>query len=208
MIRRRRMSIRARLTAGTAGVAAIVLSVLAVLIAVQVRDAAERAATELAASDLRSYAVDLAMDPRERPDLPATGLLVLVVGPNGVARDSMPGGLADAARRIEQRGDVTVSGDRFRVVEQTVTAPSGIWHLWAARDVTASDALLRGVLLTVAIGTPLALLATVLGAWFVATGALRPVERLRVSADRLRLPARRGPCRCTVGASSRSCRRP
>lgn len=187
MIRRRPMSIRARLAAGSAGVAAVVLAVLAVLIAMQVREAAVSAATQLAASDLQSYAVDLRTDPGERPDLPATGLLVLVVDPAGVAqRDSMPAALARAARTVDARGEVTVPDGRFRVVGRTVVAKGGVWHLWAARDLTASDALLHGVLMTVVIGIPLAVLATALTAWFVATGALLPVERLRVAADRLR----------------------
>jgi signal transduction histidine kinase len=187
MIRRRRLSIRARLAAGSAGVAAVGLAVLGVLILMQVQQAAVTAATQLADSDLRSYAVDLRTDPGERPDLPATGLLVLVVDPDGVAqRDSMPAALARAARTVGSSGDVTVPEGRFRVVERTVSAKRGVWHLWAARDLTASDALLRGVLMTVGIGIPLAVLATALAAWFVATGALRPVERLRAAADRLR----------------------
>ena len=62
----------------------------------------------------------------------------------------------------------------------------GVWRLWAARDLTASISLLRGVLMTVAIGTPLAVLVMALTAWLVASAALRPVERMRSTAERLR----------------------
>jgi two-component system OmpR family sensor kinase len=182
-----RMSIRARLTAGTAVVAAVVLSLLAVVVAMQAQQAAESAATQLAVADLRSYAVDIRNQPGEPTDPPASGALVVVVAPDGtVRRASMPAALSAAARRIDRAGEVTVASDEFSVAAQTVSTPDGDWRLWAARDVTASVPLLAGVLRSVEIGTPVAVLLTALTAWFVATAALRPVERMRATAERLR----------------------
>ena len=180
-------SIRVRLVVGSAAVAAIVLSLLAVLIAMQVTDAARGTATQLARDDLLPFAVDLRMQPAERPDLPAAGLLVVVQAPDGtVLRDSMPTALSAAARKVVGMGDVTVRAGDFRVVRRDVSNSTGVWHLWAARDITASDDLLRGVSLSMLIGVPVAVLLTALTAWLVAGGALRPVERMRMAADRLR----------------------
>jgi signal transduction histidine kinase len=183
-----RISIRARLAVGTALVAAVVLSVLAVAVGIQAQDAATAAATQLATDDLRPYVTDLHQQSGEPADVPSAGLLILVVGPDGtVRRDSMPAALGRAARGVDGSSGVTVSGDDFQVVAQTVTTPDGTWRLWAARDVTASAPLLRGVLTSVLVGTPIAVLLTALTAWFVSTAALRPVERMRATAERLRM---------------------
>lgn len=182
-------SIRTRLTVGTAIVAAAVLGLLAVAVAVQARDAASRAATQLAVDDLQSYAADLRRQPNEAPDAVAAGELVLLRGPDGTTRrTSMPISLAHAAVAVDDTESLTVAGDEFRVVARTVRTPSGVWRLWAARDVTASDSVVEGVLTAVLIGTPVAVGMTAVTAWLVATAALRPVERLRLSADRLRAP--------------------
>lgn len=187
MSRARPTTIRVRLAAGSALVAAVVLSALALLVIMQVRDAAVMTATQLAVDDLRPYAVDLRHQPEEAPDPSAPGLLIVVQAPDGaVRRDSMPPALARAARRVTGVGDVAVPGGDFRVAARTVTTGDGTWRLWAARDLTASEAVLRGIQLSLLIGTPVAVAATALAAWLVATAALRPVERLRASADRLR----------------------
>jgi two-component system, OmpR family, sensor kinase len=187
------ISLRVRLAAASALVAALVLSALAVLVGLQVRDAGVTAATQLARADLQSYVVDLMAQPQEGPDRPAAGLLILVVAPDGrVARDSMPAELSKAVRAPHAVEDVALEGGRFRVVHRDVRSDDGTWHLWAARDLTASDALLRGVLMTVVAGIPIAVLGTGLAAWLVASGALRPVERMRVAADRLRAPGATG----------------
>lgn len=186
-------SIRLRLAASSAVIALVVLSAVAVLVAVQVRDAASRAATQLATDDLRPYAADLVHQPDEAPDVPASGMLVLIEGPDGsVRRDSMSSGLADTVRSVGRAENVTVAAGQFRVVRWTVSTSSGTWRLWAARDLSASNALLGGVLLTVLIGTPIAVLITTVAAWAVGTAALRPVERLRTSAERLRIPGSTG----------------
>ena len=180
-------SIRVRLVVGSAAVAAIVLSLLAVLIAMQVTGAAHATATRLAGDDLLPFAADLRMQPEEHPDLPAAGLLVVVQAPDGsVQRDSMTPALSAAARKVVGIGDVAVRAGEFRVVRLDVSNSIGVWHLWAARDVTASDDLLRGVALSMLIGVPVAVLLTALTAWLVAGGALRPVGRMRMTADRLR----------------------
>ena len=182
-------TLRVRLSAGSALVAAVVLSALALLVTMQVRDASAMTATQLAADDLRPYAADLRNQPAQRPDVPAAGLLILVEAPDGaVARDSMPVALSRAARGASGTRDVDVAGGEFRVVARTVRTPAGVWRLWAARDLTATDAVLGGIQLSLLVGMPTAVLATAAAAWLIATAALRPVERMRASADRLRAP--------------------
>lgn len=189
MRRPRPTTLRVRLAAGSALVAAVVLSALALLISMQVRDAAAMTATQLALDDLRPFATDLRAQTTESPDPSAPGLLVIVQAPDGrEVRNSMPAVLARNARRVTGVGEVEGPSGDFQVVSSRVTTPGGTWRLWAARDLSSSDAVLQGIRLTLLIGTPVAVLATAIAAWLVATAALQPVERLRRSADRLRRP--------------------
>ncbi|MGT2426691.1 sensor histidine kinase [Amnibacterium kyonggiense] len=181
------VTIRVRIAAGSALVAAVVLSVLAVLVAQQVADASARTATQLAVDDLRPFLVDLRNQPEEEPDPSAAGVLVAVVAPDGTTpRVSMPPELLRAARRVTDEGTVEVPSGRYRVVAERLRTPAGEWRLWAARDLSASDGLLEGIRTSLLVGTPLAVLLTAAAAWLVASAALRPVERLRASAERLR----------------------
>ncbi|RIX31049.1 sensor histidine kinase [Amnibacterium setariae] len=183
----RHWSLRVRLAVGAAAVAAVLLGSLAALVAVQVRDVALESATQLAADDLRPYAVDLRFDPEERPDPSSPGLLILVVDPEGrVAHSSMPRPLAAAVATVQDVGTVRTSIGHFRVVHLAVDARRGQWRLWAARDLTAGDALVGGTMLTLAIGTPVAVVLIGVAAFLIAGAALRPVDRMRASADRLR----------------------
>jgi signal transduction histidine kinase len=169
-------------------VAAVALSALALLVSIQVHDASTMTATQLALDDLRPYGVDLRNQPDETPDPAAAGLLIAVQAPDGaVRRSSMPAALLRAARTVPIAGDVSVFGGEFRVVAETVRTSHGVWRLWAARDLTASAAVLRGIRLSLLVGTPIAVLVTAVAAWLIATAALRPVDRMRTSADRLRL---------------------
>lgn len=187
------VTIRARIAAGSALVAAVVLSVLAVLVASQVADASVRTAAQLAVDDLRPFLVDLRTQPEEEPDPSASGVLVVVVAPDGTeARDSMPPELERAARAVTGEATVEVESGRYRVVAERLRTPDGTWRLWAARDLSASDGLLQGIRTSLLVGTPIAVLLTALAAWLVATAALRPVERLRASAERLRTPGATG----------------
>ncbi len=186
-------TLRVRLAAGSALVAAVALSALALLVTTQVGDASTMTATQLATDDLRPYLTDLRHQPDEWPDPPTPGLLVVAEAPDGtLARDSMPSALSRAARGLSGSGDVDVADGAFRVVAQSVATPAGTWRLWAARDLTASDTVLRGIQLSLVAGTPIAVIVTAAAAWLIATAALRPVERMRASADRLRAPRATG----------------
>lgn len=184
---RRPRSIRLRLAVTSALIAAVVLALLTLVVTMEVRAAANASATALARSDLLSYATDLRMQPDEGPDLPATGLLVSVTAPDGrVRRTTMPEAVLQASSGMTGDGVVTTAAGRFAVVSRTVRTPSGTWRLASARDLTPSDAVLAGISATMLIGTPLAAAAVGVAAWLVASAALRPVERLRVAAERLR----------------------
>jgi two-component system, OmpR family, sensor kinase len=183
----RRRSLRARLAVTSGVIAAVVLGVLAVVVTMQVGAAAASTAAALARSDLQPYVVDLRAQPEEGPDLPASGVLILVIDPSGrVRRDSMPAALAENAQDLRRAGTVSTGSGRFAVAARTVDAPGGTWRLWAARDLTSGDVIVRGIGWTVLIGVPIGALAIGLVAWFGATAALRPVERMRRSAERLR----------------------
>jgi two-component system, OmpR family, sensor kinase len=193
MTTRAGMSLALRLAVVSGVVSALLLGGFSLVIVGRVGDAAAATATHLADADLLSYEVDLLAQPQQGPDEPADGLLVLVEAPGGeIRRSSMPDDLAAAARGVRGDAEVAIAGGRFRVVARTVVADDGEWRLWAARDLTTGEALLRGVRMTVLIGVPLAVLVIVLATWLVVAGALRPVERMRATAEHLRAPRSTG----------------
>lgn len=199
-MRRPSHSIRLRIVAVTALVATVLLGALASLLAVRTAEIARTAASQLAVGDLSSFAVDLRRQPQEAPDPAAKGVLVQVVAPDGtVRRDSMPVALSRAALGVRGAGEVTVAGGRYYVATERVTAQGGTWRLAAARDLTAGDALVSGVRMTLLVGTPIAVLVTALAAWLVTGAAFRPVERMRETAERLRSPGARGRLPMTAG---------
>lgn len=185
----RRLRIRTRLVLGSALLAAIVLSTALVVARVEISQVLHASAVSLAAGDLDPFAVDLQQNPGEPPDSVAKGLLVVIRDPTGATVvDTVPHDVRLALPEKATGHDFTFADDEGRsyvVVSRIVPTSTGDWSLWAARDVSSSEAAVNGIdLVFVLIGAGL-LLLLVLASVVLVRGALRPVEELRRDAERL-----------------------
>jgi hypothetical protein len=84
------------------------------------------------------------------------------------------------APRSESRfTDVTRGGERFRVVASSVQRPDGRWTVIAGSSRDPADDAVSRVITALVIAGPIVVVLAGVGAWLLAAGALRPVERMR-----------------------------
>jgi two-component system, OmpR family, sensor kinase len=183
------ISIRSRITIGSAIVALVVIAISVFAIRINVESILHSSNVSLATTDLASFEKDLSANPGETVDPPGAGVLVLVRAPDGrVAVDTLPDDVRRAVdRRAPGNEDFSASedGTRYVVVAQTVRTRSGTWGLWAARSSASSDLALRGLDQILLIGGTLVLLAFAGASWLLATFSLRPVTAMRRRAETL-----------------------
>ena len=185
----RSRSIRFQITVGSVAIAAVVLTLASVAIHAQIRSITRGSDETLAISDLGSFIADIRGDSPEGPDDPGPGVLVLVRDPSGdVLISTMPPELGKELNHFRDgSGAVTVREDDtdYVVVHRTVSTDDGEWKLWAARSTAASDLTVAAMDRSLVIGAGLVLVAFGVAAWLLATAALRPVARMRETADSL-----------------------
>lgn len=200
----RRLSIRARITLGSVLVGAVVLSGVAVALHVQIERATLSTDESLAAGDAAPFVSDLLGNPDEAPDRPARDVQVGIRAPSGRwVVDSLPRSVRDALPESvpDDRVTLRLGSDRHEVtvVGIPVRSPSGTSVVWAAQDGRAGHETLERVDRSLVFGTLLALVAFAVTAWLLSTLALRPVGRMRATAERLSDDATDG--ELPVGAS-------
>jgi two-component system sensor histidine kinase MprB len=199
------VSLRARVALLVAGVVTVIVAVVGVM---SVRaastelheeiddDLLQRAAEISRSEDIRSRAPVLGAERRRVP--PRDDLFRLFVAFDAQARVLSPAG--DPVLTLDQSFDaptdadfldevsklgpqlVTVDGDSesFRVV--TVEAPGGLF-VQLARSLDEVDDAVRGLRQRVLLLGALAIGGAALGAWFLAHGAVRPIEKLTATAE-------------------------
>ncbi|WP_144713386.1 cell wall metabolism sensor histidine kinase WalK [Curtobacterium pusillum] len=185
-----RLSIRARITLGSLLVGALVLSGVAVVLHVQIERATLATDQSLAAGDAAPFVSDLRHNPDEPPDRPAEDVLVGIRAADGSwVVDSLPRDVRAALPTTAPSDEVTL---RLRTDDRTATVvgipvanDDGSFVVWAAHDGRAGQETLARVDRSLVIGTLLALLAFAATAWLLSTLALRPVGRMRRTADEL-----------------------
>lgn len=210
MRRIRALPIQLRITLGSLLVAAIVLAGVAALLAYQIRATTSASEETLARSDIEPYLSDLTTNPSEKPDDPATGVLIAVRSEkSGFLIDSLP---AELQKNLDDRdlhdpdfeiqppergrgGDkddgtaptrrVTSDGTTYVVVEQHLTTSEGQFTLWAARSTTSGDLTIAALDRSLLIGLLVALVAFGGAAWLLSSLSLRPVRQLVRSAENL-----------------------
>lgn len=185
----RRLSIRARITLGSVLVAAVVLTAIALVLHGQVRSVTRDSEVTLATSDLRAFVADLTTNPDETPDRPSEGILVSVESPSGrTLVDSMPRDLHEPLERRTPADVVlreTADGVGYTVVGERVETSAGTFQVWAARSSAAGELTLRAIDRSLVVGSLLALGAIAIAAWVLAAVSLRPVTRMRRTAETL-----------------------
>jgi len=80
---------------------------------------------------------------------------------------------------------VVSGGIHYLVSVTTVTTPQGVWSIVAARNSDVQGALLQSVTVLLIVTLAIVNVGFGVGSWFIGTAALRPVNRLRLSAGEL-----------------------
>ncbi|MCU1482898.1 MAG: sensor histidine kinase [Subtercola sp.] len=185
----RRLSIRVRITLGSALVATALLTVVGVAIHFQIMNITAESDQTLASSDLEAYISDIRTNPGETPDAPAVGILVLIKDPAGAFRvDTVPAEVRTALQK-HPSGDASFvmrePSATFTVVGKSIAAPDGVWQLWAVRNAATSALTVSAVDRGLGVGLTAILVLFTFAAWLLTTLALRPVSRMRATAESL-----------------------
>ncbi|MGN8051362.1 sensor histidine kinase [Curtobacterium sp. 22159] len=186
----RRLSIRARITLGSLLVGAVVLAGVAVALHVQIERATLATDQSLASGDAAPFVSDLRHNPDEPPDRPAEDVSVGIRSSTGEwTVDSLPADVQAALPNTPPDEPVTLRVHTAHRVATVVGIPVqnrvGSFVVWAAHDGRAGQETLERVDRSLVVGTVLALAAFAGTAWLLSTLALRPVGRMRRTAEAL-----------------------
>src|SRR5690606_5365401 len=123
----------------------------------------------------------------DRPDAPASGVLVRISSPSGERGvDTLPHELGERLedRPLSGRTQLRIeSADvPYAVVGETVDTPEGTWTMWAARSAEGTAIAIRGLDVVLAGGGAVLVALFALASWLLARAALAPVERMRRAA--------------------------
>jgi signal transduction histidine kinase len=188
---KRRLSIRARIVLGSTAV--VVVVVIAACLAVYTQISAIAVAREKAVLHgiAEVYRGIILEDPSEPFEKPGVDQHVAIIAPDGIAKmNTLPHALKDHLLELSEPGSTLRQvqyGETYYVYVATVDTTSGVWTVLVTRDSDIAAGIVSrvvGLLWMLLIGSAVLFAA---GSWFVATAALRPVERLRRSAERLAL---------------------
>ncbi|KQO63040.1 sensor histidine kinase [Curtobacterium sp. Leaf261] len=187
----RLLSLRARITIGSTAIAAVVIVLLVTIVRLQVISVVGNATETLLAADADPYVAALEVDSAPNLRNPGNAQLVAVISPSGhIELSTMPerversfGSLTGAGPRTSS---ITVGGSEYRVVVDHVTNSAGRWTVVAARNAQAERIVVDDLTTTLAVTGISILIAFGIASWVLATAALRPVNRMRREAERLR----------------------
>lgn len=186
----RALSIRARITLGSLLVAILAVTAVSFALHGQFLSIVHQSEVILADGDLAAYEADLRLNPTESPGQPAAGILVYLRSPSGdVAVDTTPHDIHQfiehAAAVAAVQTVITDENVRFTVVSRAVQTSAGTWHLWAARSGASGDLTVAALDRTLTISAVVLVVVFGIAAWLLTTAALRPVARMRRTAQSL-----------------------
>jgi signal transduction histidine kinase len=186
---RRRLSIRARIILGSTGVVVVVVIAACLAVYMQISSIAVSREKAVLHGIAEVYRGIIVQDPTEPLDKPGVDQHVAVIAPDGIVKmNTLPGALHDRIAELTEPGPTLREihdGDTYYVYVDPVQTPSGTWTILVTRDSDIAAGIVSrvvGLLWMLLIGGAVLFAA---GAWFVSTAALRPVENLRRSAERL-----------------------
>jgi two-component system OmpR family sensor kinase len=186
---RRSLSIRTRITLGSAAVALVVIAIAIVGIRVNAESTLHSSDVTLATTDLASFQKDLAENHGVHVDTPGAGILVLIRNPQGrVVESTLPDEVRRAVESKRPSHDTFSASEDdspYVVVSRIVNTKAGTWGLWAARSTASSRLVLAHLDAALIVGGLLALIAFAGASWLLATFALRPVSAMRRRAQSL-----------------------
>lgn len=183
-----RFSIRARITVGTLLLAAVFFGGVCLVVRQQVDRIMQDATFEALQNDATPFETAIEQEPQDPADHPGEGQLVAVINPAGLTETStLPASitsnmaLIDLARPGPQQ--LVAGGVSYLVAVETVKTRAGDWTIISARNQDESALVLTDLTtgLTLGLGTLTLLFGAV--SWHLTGAALRPVTRLRRSAE-------------------------
>lgn len=185
----RRLSVRARLTLGSTLLALVLLTIALVVTRFVVIGMLNDVDTSLARADLAPFRVDIAAGD-DRPDAPASGVLVRITAPDGQrVVDTLPHELGERLEDQPLAGAVRLRVESeevpYALVGETVETSDGTWTMWAARSAEGTAIAIRGLDVVLAVGGAVLVALFALASWLLARAALAPVERMRRAAAEL-----------------------
>lgn len=201
---RRRLSLRARVTIGSTVAAVLVLAIASAIVFAQLTGIVEQKEKAVLHGITEVYRGVIQDNPDARFEKPGANQHVAIVAPDGVERmNTLPEGVADRVAEFIADGprlhSVSTPQEGFYVYVDPVETADGTWYVLATRDADIADDVLSEVILLLTGILLVGALVFALGSWFVTGAALRPVERMRRSAESLAV-SRRGEL-LPVGAS-------
>lgn len=192
---RRRPSIRARIVLGSTAVAALLIALACVAVYAQVSTMIVNREKAVLHGIAEVYRGVIREDPTEPFESPGIDQHVAIIDPRGLLRmNTMPRSLRRHLAELTEPGPALRSvdrGDGYYVYADVIRTSDGPWTVLVARDRNIATGVISdvaGLLWILLIGSA-ALFAV--GSWAVASTALRPVDRLRRSAEHLALRPRR-----------------
>jgi two-component system OmpR family sensor kinase len=189
-MRFRRLSLLTRITGGSLLIAVLLSVGAGMVLTDQIRDIIFQGEEGILRSVAAPYGTALQSEPAESLDRPGPGQLVAVVDPDGRVRlDALPADLAAALRlaTVSPGGTrvVTVGSIPYLVHVTGVNVRGAHWRVVVARD-GRTEASLRDRATTLVIASLVVLnIGLGTGSWVIAYAALRPVSRMRRSAESL-----------------------
>lgn len=182
------LSIRVRITLGTLLLALAFFVVSALIVHALVDRLLSDSTVALLEADIAPFETAILNEPNDAVDAPGDGQLIAVIDPSGTEHVStLPRSLHDELGSLEEMTEaptqVAVGGSRYLILIERVSDTAGEWTIVAARDQSSADAVMSTLTTGLLVGFAVLVLAFGLASWLLTGSALRPVARLRRSAE-------------------------
>jgi two-component system OmpR family sensor kinase len=189
-MRTARLSLLTRITGGSLLIAVLISAAAGIILYSQIRRIVFEGEEALLVGVEAPYRTALVDEPNDALDRPSEGQLVAVLDPSGVARlNSLPATLGpklpELLERAGQTRQLSAGRSSYLVRVSAIPTPAGTWHIVSARDTKAPSAVLAQVS-ELLVGSVVVLnVGYASASWLIGTAALRPVSRMRTTAEEL-----------------------
>jgi signal transduction histidine kinase len=185
-----RLSITARITAGSFVVALLIAAVAVVGIRAGVSVILDNATVTLLEHDAEPFTQQVSKNPRDIDTVPGEGQYVAIVSPAGkVVMTSLPKSLRPFGRiqlaNHETISKVSTPERDYTVRSAPVVRADGVWHIVTARSGDANELVLGRLSAALIVGAAALVGFFALASFILARAALRPVNVMRRQADQL-----------------------
>jgi signal transduction histidine kinase len=192
-----RLTIRARITAGTLVVGLLISTVAGVLLYADLSSIIHSSTIELLHNDLAPLEVAIKNAPTDPDTRAGEGQLVALIDPAGKVVDSnLPDSLKDRFAQLRKLGssahEIGSGRHDYLVMSESIPSSAGMWTGIAARSLQPGDLVLAQLGVTLLVGALVLFVGFGIASWILSGAALRPVSRMRLEAERLGSQEKRG----------------